>query len=94
MLGAKGCRCPDFTTPVYGVLGFVLLASLAALAYGFILRAQVLGLSPGSAAMQEVGEAIRSGALAYLAKQVRTMLPLVGHSGGRAVLLVSTASTA
>jgi len=68
----------EFTTPVYEVLGFVLLAALAALVYGFILRAQVLKLSPGSAAMQEVGEAIRSGALAYLAKQVRTMLPLVG----------------
>ena len=67
-----------FTTPVYEALGFVLLAALAALVYGFILRAQVLKLSAGSAAMQEVGEAIRSGALAYLAKQVRTMLPLVG----------------
>ena len=67
-----------FTTSVYEVLGFVLLAAVAALVYGFILRAQVLKLSAGSAAMQEVGQAIRDGALAYLAKQVRTMLPLVG----------------
>ncbi len=67
-----------FTMPVYEVLGFVLLAAVTALIYGFILRQQVLSLSAGSEAMQEVGEAIRSGALAYLAKQVRTMLPLVG----------------
>ena len=68
----------QFTMPVYEVLGFVLLAAITALVYGFILRRQVLNLSAGSDAMQEVGEAIRSGALAYLAKQVRTMLPLVG----------------
>jgi len=80
-----GVRLPAFTTSVYGVLAFVLLASVAALIYGFILRAQVQRLSPGTPAMQEVGEAIRSGALAYLAKQVRTMLPLVAIL---AVLLV------
>ena len=68
----------DFSLQVYGILGFVLLTSLIALAYGFVLRAKVLALSPGSDKMQEVGEAIRSGALAYLAKQVKTMLPLVG----------------
>ena len=67
-----------FTTSVHEVLGFVLLAAVAALVYGFILRVQVLKLSAGSAAMQEVGQAIRDGALAYLAKQGRTMLPLVG----------------
>jgi len=80
-----GVRLPAFTTPVYGVLAFVLLASIVALIYGFVLRAQVQRLSPGTPAMQEVGEAIRSGALAYLAKQVRTMLPLVAIL---AVLLV------
>jgi K(+)-stimulated pyrophosphate-energized sodium pump len=80
-----GVRLPAFTTPVYGVLAFVLLASLVALAYGFVLRAQVVRLSPGTPAMQEVGAAIRSGALAYLAKQVKTMLPLVAIL---AVLLV------
>ena len=76
--GGPGVQLPAFDGSVNAILGFVLLASLVGLAYGFILRAQVFKLSPGSAKMQEVGEAIRSGALAYLAKQVRTMLPLVG----------------
>jgi K(+)-stimulated pyrophosphate-energized sodium pump len=71
-------RLPAFTTPVYAVFAFVLAASLTALVYGFMLRAQVMRLAPGTPAMQEVGAAIRSGALAYLAKQVKTMLPLVG----------------
>jgi len=69
---------PTFTPDVERVLGFVVLAALAALAYGFVLRAQVLRLSPGSDSMQRVGAAIRAGAYAYLSKQVRTMLPLVG----------------
>ena len=76
--GGEGVQLPAFTGSVNGILGFVLLASLVGLAYGFILRAQVFKLSAGSAKMQEVGQAIREGALAYLAKQVRTMLPLVG----------------
>ena len=75
--GSAGVQLPQFTSPVYSVLAFVFFASLVALAYGFVLRAQVKRLSPGTPAMQEVGEAIRSGALAYLAKQVKTMLPLV-----------------
>jgi K(+)-stimulated pyrophosphate-energized sodium pump len=39
--------------------------------------ARVLKQSPGTDEMQRVGEAIRSGAYAYLRKQVGTMLPLV-----------------
>jgi len=83
--GGETVRLPLFTAPVYGVLAFVFVTSLIALAYGLVLRGQVSRLSPGTPAMQEVGAAIRSGALAYLAKQVRTMLPLVGVL---AVLLV------
>ena len=55
----------------------MLLTSVAALIYGFMIRARVMALSPGTEAMQRVGEAIRSGAYAYLQKQVRAMLPLV-----------------
>jgi len=68
---------PAFTGPVNGVLVFVLATAVVALIYGFILRAQVMKLSPGTESMQRVGEAIRAGAYAYLQKQVKTMLPLV-----------------
>jgi K(+)-stimulated pyrophosphate-energized sodium pump len=54
------------------------------LAFGFIslifaggIASQVKKHSPGSAKMQEVGGAIREGALAYLKKQVMTMLVFV-----------------
>ena len=60
------------------VVLFLLAASLVAIVGGFVLRSWVMNLSAGSSAMQRVGEAIRSGAYAYLSKQVATMLPLVG----------------
>ncbi|MCW5941726.1 MAG: sodium/proton-translocating pyrophosphatase [Fimbriimonadaceae bacterium] len=54
-------------------LGFGLVALLA----GVFLIKSVLAQSPGSAKMQEVGQAIKEGALAYLRRQVRTMIPFV-----------------
>jgi K(+)-stimulated pyrophosphate-energized sodium pump len=60
-----------------GPLLFVLCASLLALLYGFYLRFQVLRQSAGTESMQKVGQAIRDGALAYLTKQIKTMLPFV-----------------
>jgi len=41
---------------------------------GLLIRLQVLKALPGSEKMQEVGKAIREGALAYLKKQVGTMI--------------------
>ena len=82
--GADGVRLPPFDGAAYSVLAAVIAVSIAALIYGFALRAQVLRLSPGTAEMQKVGDAIRSGAYAYLRRQVRAMLPLVA---GLAVLL-------
>ncbi len=58
---------------LYVSLAFGIVAIIAA----FALRASVLKLSPGSAKMQEVGLAIRQGALAYLKQQVRLMLIFV-----------------
>ncbi|MDR3708442.1 MAG: sodium-translocating pyrophosphatase [Capsulimonadaceae bacterium] len=66
-----------FDSSAFLPLSFVLATALIAVMYGFILRARVLALSPGSDAMQRVGQAIRDGAKAYLSKQVRAMLPLV-----------------
>jgi K(+)-stimulated pyrophosphate-energized sodium pump len=56
---------------------FVLFASVASIIYGFLLRTFLLKKSPGTDEMQRVGQAIRDGAHAYLAKQVKTMAPLV-----------------
>lgn len=46
---------------------------LIALLAGWLLARQVLAQSPGSEKMQEVGKAIKEGALAYLRRQVMTM---------------------
>jgi K(+)-stimulated pyrophosphate-energized sodium pump len=59
------------------LLYFVGLSALVALGYGWWLSASVMRRSPGSAAMQEVQQAIESGAMAYLKKQIGTMKWLV-----------------
>ncbi len=51
------------------VLILVLIAGLLALAYGGILTRWVLRRSPGNERMQEIGQAIREGASAYLNRQ-------------------------
>ena len=51
---------------------------LFTLIYGLlVLRPFVMRQSPGNEAMQEVGLAIRQGAVAYLRRQITTMIPLV-----------------
>jgi len=68
---------PPFQHTDYIILITILAASLGALGYGFTLRAKILRLSPGTEAMQKVGEAIRKGAYAYLVKQIKAMSPFV-----------------
>ena len=46
---------------------------LLALIFGWILRTSVMKRSAGNEKMQEVGNAIKAGALAYLSQQVKTM---------------------
>ena len=48
------------------------------LAYAVLLRSQILREDKGTAKMQEVWGAIKSGADAYLDKQLRSILPLIG----------------
>ena len=58
---------------LYISLGLGVLALL----YGYYLRSNLMKLSPGSENMQSVGKAIKEGALAYLAEQVKMMLIFV-----------------
>jgi len=55
----------------------VLLIALLGLAYALILRRQVLKADKGTPKMQEIWSAIRSGAEAYLGRQLKTILPLI-----------------
>lgn len=61
------------TIAIWAVLGVAILGLL----YALFLRVQILGEEKGTAEMQEVWEAIRDGADAYLGRQLRTILPFV-----------------
>jgi K(+)-stimulated pyrophosphate-energized sodium pump len=56
----------------------VLGAAFISLAYAAWLRSVVLKKDKGTAKMQEIWNAIRTGANAYLGQQLRTILPLIG----------------
>lgn len=57
-------------------LGAVLLTAVAALIYAWLLAREVLREDPGTERMQEISNAIRTGAIAYLNKQMEVVIPL------------------
>ena len=57
-------------------LGAVLLTALAALVYAWMLAREVLREDPGTERMQEISNAIRTGSIAYLNKQMEVVIPL------------------
>jgi len=74
--GGESIRLPfgqDAWLPLYTVLG----AALVALAFGAFWWRKTLAQDPGSERMRGVAAAIQEGSLAYLARQVKTMIPLV-----------------
>lgn len=58
---------------IWAVLGIAILG----LAYAVFLRSQILREDRGTAKMQEVWNAIKDGADAYLRRQLRSILPLI-----------------
>src|SRR6188474_3675704 len=65
---------PLETTAIWAVFGVALIG----LAYAVFLRSQILREDKGTPQMQEVWNAIKDGADAYLRKQFRSILPLIG----------------
>ncbi|WP_281690062.1 sodium-translocating pyrophosphatase [Pseudonocardia thermophila] len=59
------------------VVGVVAVVALVALAVGFILRREVLAAGEGTQKMQEIGQAVQEGAVAYLNRQFRTLAVFV-----------------
>ncbi len=72
-MGTMGLT-PLETVAVWAVLGVAILGLL----YAIFLRRQIMQEDKGTAEMQEVWEAIRQGADAYLTRQLRTILPFIG----------------
>ena len=68
---------PAFTARETLLLWIVLFSSVVALAYGWYLRQRVLRKDPGPQSMVAVSTAIQEGAMAYLGRQIRVMLPFV-----------------
>lgn len=60
------------------LIWLVLITSFAGLGYAVFLRQQVLREDTGTPEMQRVWQAIKTGALAYLGKQARSIIPLIG----------------
>ena len=65
---------PLETIAIWTVFGIAILG----LAYAVFLRSQILREDKGTEKMQEVWNAIKDGADAYLRKQLRSILPLIG----------------
>ena len=61
----------------YALFG-VLFIAIMGLLYALFLRKQVISEDAGTEAMQKVWGAIREGANAYLKRQLKTILPLIG----------------
>jgi K(+)-stimulated pyrophosphate-energized sodium pump len=57
-------------------LGAVLFTAFAALIYAWVLAREVLREDPGTERMQEISNAIRTGAIAYLNKQMEVVIPI------------------
>lgn len=65
------------TTFEFIALWFVLAIALLGLGYALLLRKQILKHDKGTMKMQEVWNAIRQGADAYLNRQLKTIIPFI-----------------
>jgi len=76
-MGEATLTLPPFGPADWAVLWIVFISGWVALGYGAILVRHVLKQDAGPPAMVHVAQAIERGSMAYLGRQVRTMLPFV-----------------
>ncbi|MBW3624964.1 MAG: sodium-translocating pyrophosphatase [Armatimonadetes bacterium] len=74
---ADAIELRPFSSGDMQILLFVLVSAVISILFGGWLMMSVMKRDPGTPAMQEVARSIQEGALAYLRRQVMTMLGLV-----------------
>src|SRR5882672_7409693 len=65
---------PALTSAQVAILWFILGSAVVGLLYGGILVRTVLAANPGPKSMTDVSDAVEEGAMAYLGRQVKTMI--------------------
>ncbi len=65
---------PTLSSGEVTILWLVLASAVVALGYGLILIRTVLAADPGPRSMTDVSDAVEQGAMAYLFRQIRTMI--------------------
>ncbi len=68
---------PALTSAQVLILWLVLISALVALGYGLVLVRIVMSADPGPKSMTDVADAVEQGAMAYLRRQVSTMVIFV-----------------
>ena len=74
--GGEAVTLP-FGPAAWGPLWIVLIAAFIALLAGYVWLKKTMAVDPGNERMQGVSAAVQEGAMAYLLRQVKTMIPLV-----------------
>jgi K(+)-stimulated pyrophosphate-energized sodium pump len=73
----EAVQLPPFRSNEVTMIWFALISGIISVLAGLFWQKKVTSQSPGTERMEEVGKAIRDGALAYLIQQVKLMFPLV-----------------
>ena len=68
---------PALTQGQLMILWGVLISAILAIGYGLILMRTVLAADPGPKSMTDVADAVYEGSMAYLRRQVKTMIPFI-----------------
>jgi K(+)-stimulated pyrophosphate-energized sodium pump len=68
---------PALTPNQLMILWGVLISAILAIGYGLILVRTVLAADPGPKSMTDVADAVYEGSMAYLRRQVKTMIPFI-----------------
>src|SRR5579859_4735319 len=68
---------PALTGAQLTILWCVLASAVLAIGYGLILMRTVLAADPGPKSMTDVADAVYEGSMAYLRRQVKTMIPFI-----------------